>query len=83
MDDPNAGAESGRVPALIGVETALAEADWPTTLLLPLMPAASGPSDTSIVRLFLGLSSSKKWFHFTPELTTQDSLSLELFHFRD
>lgn len=51
-DDPKAGAESGRVPALIGVETALAVADCPT-LLFPLMPPAAVSSpDTSIVRLF-------------------------------
>lgn len=40
-DDPNVGAESGRAPALIGVETALAVADWPTLLLPALMAVAS------------------------------------------
>lgn len=62
-DDPKAGAESGRVPALIGVETALAVADCPT-LLFPLMPPAAVSSpDTSIVRLFFILLVGM-WFFF-------------------
>lgn len=44
-DDPNAGAESGRAPALIGVETALAVADWPTLLLPALMAVVFTSTD--------------------------------------